>query len=226
MRGGKRFRPFAVVARHRSRRGLTLIEVMLVLAIMVVIASFTFPAISGVLVNQRLKKGADVVRTQWSKSRVMAMSSGHVVLFRYEIGGNHFRLDEYIDVTSFENETYDGSMPESTSTDGGDAWTPYSESGSKNAVYASGKALPSLPEGVLFRECQIENDSRSTTAAVTSDDPSGASWSAPIYFYPDGTSSSARLQIYNDRQRAIEITLRGLTGVAKVSDIFAEGGSP
>ena len=52
-------------------------------------------------------------------------------------------------------------------------------------------------------------------------------WSAPIYFYPDGTSSDARLQICNDRNGAIELMLRGMTGVVKVGDVVPiVGGTP
>ena len=44
------------------------------------------------------------------------------------------------------------------------------------------------------------------------------SWGMPIFFFPDGTTSTATLTVANDRQQAIEITLRGLTGLARVGN--------
>jgi prepilin-type N-terminal cleavage/methylation domain-containing protein len=45
----------------RRRHGLTLIEMMLVLALIVVLASFCWPAINRAFASQRLKKSADIV---------------------------------------------------------------------------------------------------------------------------------------------------------------------
>jgi len=47
-----------------------------------------------------------------------------------------------------------------------------------------------------------------------------AGWSQPILFYPDGTTSDARLTVANEQGRYIDVTLRGLTGVVKVSDVY------
>ena len=41
------------------------------------------------------------------------------------------------------------------------------------------------------------------------------SWSSPIFFYPDGTTSTARLLLSNQYQDWIAVRLRGLTGVAR-----------
>jgi prepilin-type N-terminal cleavage/methylation domain-containing protein len=228
MSGEKRFRSTAAFYRRHARRGLTLIEVMLVLALMVVIAAFTWPVMNNTFASQRLKKAAEIVRTQWSKSRILAMNSGRVVLFRYEIGGGRFRSDEYIDVTAFENMSNDGTTPEANATSGGNSWTPYQDTNSQNSASPPVAGEQTLPEGILFRACEIDNDSRATTATVNpAADATGISWSEPIYFYPDGTSSSAQLQIYNDRQRAVELVLRGMTGVVKVSEVTAmEGATP
>ena len=39
-------------------------------------------------------------------------------------------------------------------------------------------------------------------------------WSSPIFFYPDGSSSTAAILLKNDLGRCIEIRLRGLTGTS------------
>ncbi|MDR2170338.1 MAG: prepilin-type N-terminal cleavage/methylation domain-containing protein [Planctomycetaceae bacterium] len=43
-------------------------------------------------------------------------------------------------------------------------------------------------------------------------------WSAPIFFYPDGTCSTAALLLKNDKDQCIEIRLRGLTGLTKLTE--------
>ncbi len=56
----------------------------------------------------------------------------------------------------------------------------------------------------------------------------GANWSEPIFFYPDGTTSSARLMLRNKDGRVIELVMRGLTGIVKVGEvtIAAAQGNP
>jgi hypothetical protein len=44
-------------------------------------------------------------------------------------------------------------------------------------------------------------------------------WGMPIYFYPDGTSSSAQLVLWNDRQQLIRVHLRGITGTSQVGEL-------
>ncbi|MCC6126814.1 MAG: prepilin-type N-terminal cleavage/methylation domain-containing protein [Pirellulales bacterium] len=218
--------------RDSTRRGLTLIEVMLVLALMVVIASFCWPALSRAFSSQRLKKAADIVCTQWSKARIKAMSENCIVLFYYEMDGGRFRIRQLSDMDSLAFSP-DAAAADSNAALGAVAsGSPAAESagGSSDIInYSSPDGVQSLPKGIVFRAGQIENDSRASTADVgqVSNLSSDVLWSAPIFFYPDGTSSSVRLQICNDRNLGLELALRGMTGVARVSDIgAAEGAVP
>jgi prepilin-type N-terminal cleavage/methylation domain-containing protein len=209
------------------RRGLTLIEVCLVLVIFAVIAAFCWPAVGNALKSQRLKKSADIVRTEWCKARVKAMSGDCVVLFRYEPNGSRYCIERLLD-TALEGSSAanSDSIPNSTgnSANLGDIGSGAEDANAPNN--ASAVNYPELPKGVVFRECNIQNDSRaqacssSNTANGTSNSASttNVGWSSPIYFYPDGTSSSATLQIGNDQNRRIIVTLRGMTGVVKVDE--------
>jgi hypothetical protein len=44
-------------------------------------------------------------------------------------------------------------------------------------------------------------------------------WSQPLLFYPDGTSSQAKVTVANERGQAVQVTLRKLTGLATVSEL-------
>ena len=80
-----------VKARRKTRRGFTLIEVLLVLALMAVIAAMAWPALRSPFAGRRLHAAADQVRSEWFQARVEAMRSGHVYAFRYQVGGDRFR---------------------------------------------------------------------------------------------------------------------------------------
>jgi len=47
----------------------------------------------------------------------------------------------------------------------------------------------------------------------------GTIWSAPVFFYPDGTTSTAAVLIRNELGRYTEVRLRGLTGTGTLTDI-------
>jgi hypothetical protein len=40
-----------------------------------------------------------------------------------------------------------------------------------------------------------------------------------VFFYPDGTTSNAVVQLQNDRGRFVELTLRGMTGVVTIGEV-------
>ena len=44
----------------------------------------------------------------------------------------------------------------------------------------------------------------------------GGLWSTPIFFFPDGTTSTAAVLLKNDREKCVEIRLRGLTGTGTI----------
>ncbi len=47
----------------------------------------------------------------------------------------------------------------------------------------------------------------------------GSTWSTPIFFFPDGTASTAAVLLKNERDQCIEIRLRGLTGTGTICDM-------
>ena len=46
----------------------------------------------------------------------------------------------------------------------------------------------------------------------------GIAWSTPIFFYPDGSTSTAAVLLKNESGRCIEVRLRGLTGKGTVTE--------
>ena len=78
-----------------------------------------------------------------------------------------------------------------------------------------------LPEGVTFVSGLASFDTRDRYVEATDEAQLDDFWSAPVLFYPDGTTSTARLLIKNTSNRFITVRLRGLTGVAQVGQIIS-----
>jgi prepilin-type N-terminal cleavage/methylation domain-containing protein len=194
-----------------GRGGFTLVEVMLVLVLMVVIAAMAWPAIQRPFANRRLNVAADVVRSELSQARVDAMRSGHTFTFRYAPESDRFckALDNDSlggDLTDIEAEITGSSDEEGL--------------GSMDDVPTQ-PVEKMLPEGVRF--VATENPAEGAAASDTPESQADLTdgWSEPIFFYPDGTTSDARLTLANERGCAVELILRGVTGTIAVSDIIA-----
>lgn len=64
-----------------TRRGYTLFELVLVMALMVVAASLTFPLAEALLTPNRITAASDTVRAQWAEMRGRAMTEGRAYRF-------------------------------------------------------------------------------------------------------------------------------------------------
>ena len=185
-------RSFAGQRREARRRSaFTMLELMLVLAIIIVVAALAVPAVQGTIDNQAISSGADRVRVAMGQARVKAIRSGKVYAFFYQRGGQRF------DVAPLENF---GQL----------------SSGRNNGrpVNAQDRELSDnwLPRQVRFVAGETQTDSRSNAAQESSG--GGASTDA-VLFYPDGTSQDAKLFVQDEGGRTMAVELRGLTGLAK-----------
>lgn len=193
------------------RRGVTLIELILVLAILVVIASMAWPALDRPLSNQRLRKAADRIRTEWTRTRVKAMTDGVTYVFRYTL---------YEDGYSIETDGGCDFIPQDGSTG------PYrgistaqTEVSQQSGKYGEHK----LPEKIVFSGGETTYDTRSSMISSSREIGSSvqSSSSDPILFFPDGTTSTARLSLRNTEfDYEIELTLRGMIGAVSVGDTY------
>jgi prepilin-type N-terminal cleavage/methylation domain-containing protein len=189
-----------------GRDAFTLIEVLLTLSLMVVLASLSWPSLARPMANQALRSGADEVRTSWAKARVAAMSTGRTYVFHAP------EADHYVVECHVAPEAA-GEMSENelAAAQGNSALDSGPRAAEKHP----------LPQRVRFVGGKTVVDARDQSAAVSSGPVSDAALSQvdPIFFYPDGTTSTARVQLQNEYGRMMELSLRGLTGVATVSAI-------
>jgi prepilin-type N-terminal cleavage/methylation domain-containing protein len=193
---------------RRCRQGFTLTEVMLTLCLLVVIAAMAWPVLDRPFANQRLRKAADGIRAEWALARVEAMDSGRTYVFRYTPDGNQFRVECYATAATADEPIFDDGFGDSADGLGyADASRPPQEG--------------TLPDRVTFVASETAPDTRAVMIESQAALPTAAEsgWSEPILFYPDGTSSTARLLLKNDYDCYIELALRGLTGTVDVGEV-------
>lgn len=143
-----------------KRSGFTLLETLLVLAIMVSLFALSWPAIRGPLAKARLKRAARDVQTSLGKARARAVEHGAAYAFRYEIDGNEFQILAW-DALAAE-EPIEDDVGQELLTDSFDAQAASTNSSdeeggsSMTALLRRGESLPmlsrTLPEGVRFVE--------------------------------------------------------------------------
>ena len=179
------------------RRAYTLVEMLIVLALLAVLASFSWPAVRGMLGKGDLRAAAKQVRVALAKARLGAIESGAACAFRYRPGSGRF------EVGPLSNEVEESESPS----------PPARERQSRR----NDPAEDSLPSSVWFVEPKASPGG--TEAAASSGRADDAAWSAPIVFFPNGRSSSARIRLAGPGGHEVEVALRGLTGTTQIGPL-------
>lgn len=187
---------------RRFRRAFTLVEVLLVLAVIVVAGAVVAPFVQDSLRRQRLKSAAETMRIEWARAHVKAMKTGRILVFRYKMGGNEFSLQPWVGGDSATE---------------GDSQVAGFESPEEDAVEPV--VTKELEDGITFaageakfetRAYQVENGLQASET--------GGEWSKPVLFYPDGSATDAFVIVADAKQDAYRIQLRGLTGTSYIGE--------
>jgi len=185
---------------NRSQSGFTLLELIIVLAVMIAVAAMSLPMLQRSFSGQKLDKGADLVRAHMGRARVNAIRNGEIYAFYYQIEGPAFR------VGPFNAETIDSLKD-----------VPLNEE-ERTSNFDFGDDL--LPREVRFSMSLTHTDARAAAAMVSANYQPGDM--RPILFYPDGTSQTAKVILQNKENDAVQVTLRGLTGTTTIKKILDE----
>ena len=186
----------------------TLIEVLLVLAILVVVAAAAAPALRGVMRDAALKNAAETVRIHWTKAHVKAMKTGRIQVFRFEQDGARFTVQPW---AAADDEIEAAPSVQGFGTEEEETASPRLDESS--AV--------SLPEGTKFiaGAAAVQGRSQAIEQDIQDANRFEADWSQPILFYPDGSTSDAWVIVAGEREVAIRVELRGMTGTTTIGEI-------
>ncbi len=196
------------------RGGMTLLEILLALGVLAILAALAWPSVMRLHGEQKILDSAEKVRALVATARVHAIESGLAYQFRYELGGNHFL------VIPFEKE-FEGVDSRTTGAGTAEGFGRFSKAGGN------------LPEGVTFAK---PNDSKSAPSVgggqqlssdalnglPGADKLSGLSWSGPIVFQSDGSSTDVEFSVVDLRNQRVSLRVRGLTGAAAVGRLQRE----
>jgi prepilin-type N-terminal cleavage/methylation domain-containing protein len=172
------------------RRGLTLFELLLVLAILVLVAAITVPSLASMYSTFRVTSAADAIRAAWARARARAIDDGRQYRFGIVPGTGSYRV----------------------APDGGQFW-----GGAQSAGGSGGAAEPlviddTVPEGVLLTAPEM--GSGSGTGGSSAGGGADANGYVPIVvFLPDGRArEDVKMVIGRGRGRSLVLKLRSLTG--------------
>jgi Tfp pilus assembly protein FimT len=187
---------------------MTLFEILLVLVLLVIVGSLAAPLFDGSFASLRLRRGADQVQAAWMEARLQAIQTGRTHQFLFQPDSGVYRVEQWQviqDSAGMADLSLAASDPnQSARTD----WLPYQAELPEEIKFVAGDA--------------ITLDAANERTVETLNQVGGTGWSAPILFFPDGTTSAASIVLRNERRLSQRVTSRALTGVARVSDVLTE----
>ena len=181
-----------------THRGLTLFEVLLVMAIIVLFAAMAVPSLQRSFQNQKVINGAEVVRAHCNEARVLAMREGEVYAFFYQLNTGRFVMAPFDQAQDVLQQS------------GGTLEDP--------RVSEFQFELDWLPRDIVFSGGSIVENGRSDQVQQQGD---GLGSMQPVLFYPDGQCQDAEIYVMNQLtgDRMI-VKVRGLTGSTSVGEVL------
>ena len=210
-----------VYRQHGDRKGFTLLELLLVLALLVVMAGFSWPALRGPAANARLRDAARQLRANWAETRLDAMQQGTTFAWRYAPAKSRYARAPYT-LPPWINEEDRGAELRSNQSPRAEVRATVIDRLPDDVSFAEPDLLDSLHDAGFGSDVdRAGGDSPllddSTLSLGGFDDWS--QWSDPILFYPDGTTSDSIVILRDERGRSISIALRGITGTASLGRV-------
>jgi prepilin-type N-terminal cleavage/methylation domain-containing protein len=209
--------PFGLVSSFR--RGVSLMELLLVLVLLVIAGSIAVPAITGAFGGAKLKRAGDKVIARWAEARAQAIETGVPYQFRFTPNTNSYRIEPLTDVLQ-SGASGAGGSPASTAPESATS-TQVETDANRRSLDKTTTIESQLPEPILFVGGQAAGyDATNDERRVDDLQTIGSSWSSPIIFFPDGSASTASVVLQNDLPQYLRLTIRGLTGVARASGVL------
>jgi type II secretory pathway pseudopilin PulG len=199
----------------RRRAAFTLVEILLVIAVLTVMAGVVWPGVWRFVGEMRLREGADNARLNLAATRMRAMEGGEAYRWFCQPGGRWY-------AALAQNAETQGSAASNTT-------------GSNHTAGAATKPawrwLAELPEGVVFDAATLAGVPPQTVPTTLLAGMTGAeriddavTWVEVARFQADGSSRGARLVVADAEGRTVAIDIRPLTGAATLGQVEVRRG--
>lgn len=184
-----------------DRRAVTLLEVLLVLAVLLLLAAAAWPSLDRSLAEQRLRHAADMIRAEWTRAHILAVSTGVEQRFRIEPDGRRYWIEPADDAAG-SSVSESGAIPLQSD------WRLLPA----DVVFGKVTVEAFSPGGEWESLDPVGGDMATGLAGVPSEES--------VLFFPDGTCSTAGLVLRNPYDRCVTVSLNGLTALATVGGVF------
>ena len=180
------------------------------LAILATVAAFSLPAMARLSRRARLEDAAARVRAELGRARLEAIESGTPRQFRFEPGGRRFEVAPRAVAVGSDSGLFGG-------FGGADDDDARPRRPADDEPPTDELTQVELDDGICF---WLEALGDPPDPESSGDDRDAqAEWSAPIVFYPNGRTLNAHFQLTDGRDYYVDITLRGLTGIATAGPV-------
>ena len=197
-----------------ARSGYTLTEMMIVQGVLVLLVGLSWPALRSPLAKSRLLDAAKQVRVELVRARLKAIDTGVAQQFRFQPGTGRFVVVP-ASVAVHESGVVQHRANKPIGTDAFGSDDTEADADDVNEDVEPTK----LSEGIRFVDPAEEEEGSPIDAELSTDSLDNETWSAPIFFHPNGRSKSSRISLSGERDFRVDVTLRGLTGSVKVGEI-------
>jgi prepilin-type N-terminal cleavage/methylation domain-containing protein len=197
------------------RSAFTLLELLLVIAILAALACMTMPKWGMLLNDRRLMRAGDQVRSSVARLRVEAMRSGRVIMLEGMLEGDSLRAKPFYSATD-ATEAIDQTGTGSELLSGADQVSAVVVEQDESAIETI-----ELPDEITVTGVSVVSAARGMEIEELTVPDQGEGWSRPVLFYPDGSTSTALISMAHPTMGRIVVKIRGITGDATVSEVLA-----
>ena len=198
--------------RQTATSAFTLLELLLTLAVLSAVAAVALPNLDLMLRDRRLVRAGEQVRVEMNRLRVEAMRRGRVMMMEGTLSGNTIRVKPFqsvADATEAIDQTGSQSALLSGATQG--TMTTLATDQTERTI--------ELPTQVTIMSIHVVSAARRMEIERLSQSDQIDGWSRPILFYPDGSTSTAAVDLKHDSIGNVRVKLRGITGDATVGQV-------
>lgn len=205
-----------------GRTAFTLYEMLLVLALLMMIGVISWPALTRLFAEDKLRKSLSLLELKFAAARIQALERQVPYQFCYEPGGTRFVMVPALFVeTGAASSTAERpwitaeELPEGYRLEGRESPQSLTTAPTPSNATASNVTAQTLeiPEDWL---AEVPDPSRFR----------GVNWSPPILIRPDGSATASELALIDDQNQEYRLAVRGITGTLLTFPPSRQRGAP